>query len=216
MAEELDLSNPEQVVNRSKDLLVLVRDAIDSGVFLADTLPNGHSKNPWLWAHMVRAEARRIIAITPTNRVVSYNLPNSGIKLADNNLYYRVLMAQNGFPPPPGISTARQAFYLQNVDDSFQQLAFLSQPLASIPQSVNLIVGWTIDQRRQPVMSLSKPKGIWVYGQNPKLEWHIKLKIDDGPDGPRFSGSDATNDDIDIRSAFDLSELEEIEITNDW
>ncbi|MGA2284277.1 MAG: hypothetical protein ABSH07_11535 [Candidatus Dormibacteria bacterium] len=207
----LDLDDADQVLAFTARPLRLVRDAFDDGVSFADSHLAGQPSDDHYWSHSVRYRARNLLVDADWDNNgwrFGRRLANSGIEIMGGALALRVLKAIGGGPPHPGLSHARQAYWRQRVAPP--QPTQLSLALAIdgviLINGSNLIVDWDVVAKRQLVLALSKPIGVWRYQTKPKLAWrrHVVFASDDEP---RFLPAD---EDIGVDFPdYDASELDE-------
>jgi hypothetical protein len=196
------LDDPEQVLTYLTVPIRAIRDALDHGVSLADSMLGGLLPfDSHLWAHIARYGACQHLAqVQPDGWECGRKLPNSGIEVICSPLVLRTLKAQGSDPPHPGGNLARRMFWTQG-----QQMRLpLSLGGVRFPEGANFILDWTVNRERVIALALSKPIGTWKYRGTPKLEWRRPVRIADGED-LRFV---PTDEDLSVEPAFDPGEFE--------
>lgn len=197
-----NLDDPEQVLAYLSSPIRAIRDALDHGVSLADSMFSDLSPlDPHLWAHIARYGAcQHLGQLEPDGWERGRDLPNSGIEVVRGPLVLRTLKAQGSDPPHPGSNLARRLFWTQGR----QMRLPLSLGGTLFPEGANYILDWTVDRERVISLALSKPVGIWRYRGTPKLEWRRPVRITDGEE-LRFVPAD---EDLSVEPAFDPGEFE--------
>jgi hypothetical protein len=191
----LDGSN--DVLTFLADPIRAVRAALDHGMSWADTVLDARPRDPHMWAHLVRYEARNELGDGAADWTVS-RLLNSGIEIVRAPLVMRTMKAQDGGPPSPGHSRNRNAYWTQQ--------GSLGLDWAGIKEpefGANLILDWATDADRTLQLCLSKPIGIWKYRSQPKLAWSLPVEFD-ADDVPGFVISEES---VEVEPKFDLDEL---------
>lgn len=199
-----DPSSPDQVLEFLSAPVAQIQEALDDGVSFADERMSGLKPDPYLWAHLVRYQAKQILQKNPSEDWELHQISNSGIEIACGPFVIRTLRSQENRPPNPGASGTRKRFWTQ-----MHQLVFPLDGKAAAPmRGANLILDWTIDQERSVMMALSKPIGTWKYRGQPKLEWRRAL-------APLVAGSKlsfvSAEEDVIVEPHLDLSEFEQEE-----
>jgi hypothetical protein len=196
-----DLNDPEQVLAYLATPIRAVRDALDHGVSLADTMLSGMKYDPYLWTQIVRYGAcQHLAGIDPEGWQRGRELPNNGLEITRGPLVLRTLKAQGSDPPHPGRNLARRAFWTQQM-----RLPLVFEGIAFPVSGANYILDWTVGRERVLSMALSKPIGIWKYRNQPKLEWRRAVRITDD-EGLRFVPAD--EDDLNVEPTFEPGEFE--------
>jgi hypothetical protein len=210
----LDLDNPEEVLNFAVMPLRMIHDAFDDGVSYADTQLEGQPQDSHYWSHSARYRARNVLNEVTWQEGwhLGRDLANSGVEIVRGDLTMRVLKAIGGAPPHPGHNRARQSFWRQKpavVVPTPQQLYFaLAIDGLTLLNGSNLIVDWDVIAKRQLVLALSKPDGVWNYQKKPRLAWRRHVIFGDANE-PRF---DPTEEDIPVEYPdYDVTELDEPE-----
>lgn len=107
-------------------------------------------------------------------------LRNSGMELRRGPVVMRVLKAQYGGPPHPGASLSRRGFYRQQL---------IPLPLdwekVDVTEGAFLLIDWSMGEKREVLLGLSTPAGVWNFQGQPKTEWHMPVEFDSGGD-PKF------------------------------
>jgi hypothetical protein len=198
-----DLEEPEQVLTYLASAIRAIKGGLDHGVSMADSFfADGLMRDPWLWAHLARYGARSHLAgLEPEDWEPGRELANSGLEIKRMPLVLRTLKARGEGPPNPGTNAARRGYWSQS-----PRLP-LKLGDALMPEGANFILDWSVNKERQLFLALSKPIGIWKYGQTPKLEWRKGFEDDD--EGLRFIPSD--EEALPIEDVFDTSEFDEEE-----
>lgn len=163
-----------------------IREALDEGVALADTIfgTNGLDYDPHLWAHIVRCKAhQKLHKLTKDDHwSPGQPLPNSGIEVVKGGFRVRTLKRQGENPPAPGHNRSRKEFWGQGrqKQDQYHQLRISGWSLAAAEsfEGANLILDWAVDDDRSVLLALSKPVGLWAYRGQPKLEWRQPVPLD--------------------------------------
>jgi len=193
-----DPDQPEDVLAYLADGVRAVRDALDEGISFADGILSALPLDPYLWAHLVRYQARAVLTgLEPETWSLGRDLRNSGIEIARGPFTVRALKSQGGGPPHPGGSGARRSFWGQQM-----ALPFDGNEGAV---GANLILDWDAGLDREILLGLSKPIGIWKYRGIPKLEWRRPVEVGEDTE-LRFTPGE---EDVDVEPRFDLTELEE-------
>jgi len=203
-----NLEDPKQVLTYLTPAILAVRTGLDHSVSLADSFfaTNELPFDPWLWSHVARfGTSVHLRKEEPKNEPKEWErgriLANSGIELKRMPLVLRVLKARGDGPPHPGLSLAKKLFYSRN---GFPRLP-ITVGGAIIPEVANYILDWATNKERELFLALSKPTGIWQYGQRPKLEWRRAFTQPEGEDLRFIPGED----DLPTEDVFDPSEFEE-------
>lgn len=152
----------------------------------------------YTWATLVRYWAWQEIEQTQAG---SADLDWKARRLACNGMElecgpYRLRPFKSIFagPPAPGHSEAKRDYYRQQSIPNVLQGSLFDEP--SPAQGANLIIDWSVGAKREPIIALSKPKGIWPYRAIPDLEWRITIRFgdDSDPSGLRFTPPDDDSD----------------------
>ena len=190
-----DNSHPDEVLQWLSDPIRAIRDGLDHGVSLADTIMEDLPFEPHLRAHLTRLGALMHLGdITSDRWSLGRKLPLSGIEVSCEPFTLRVLRSQHGNPPHPGRSQARQRYWCQ--------LPLFSEQW-TMSAGANLILDWSLAEDQSIALALSKPTAIWPYRGAPRLEWR-RAVVDDADAGLKFIPAE---DGTDV--SFDLTELEE-------
>ena len=199
---QLNLHDPDHVLQYISPLLRVISEGLDSGVSLGDSFFSNMEYDALLWCFMVRYGAGIYIrGLDPTDDwEAGPRLPMCGIEIRRLPCIVRVLKAQGDGPPPPGISHRRQEFYAQIAPRLPYPWEYLE---VTGREGANLIVDWAINDRREISLHVSKPNGTWRYGQEQKLEWRREVIIEG--DMPKFTGAEET--DIPVGIVLDVTEL---------
>ena len=193
------LDDPAEALDHLADPLRSVRDCLDDGISWADTTMEGHPPDPYLWSHLARYRARNLLSeVAAGHWSMGRNLANSGIEIVCNPLVVRVLKTQGSTTPHPGRNHARMKYWSQIPSQIRLPLIFGGKPM---PQTPNLIVDWTVGPDKEILLALAKPRGVWKYRGNPRLEWR-RAVIFGAADEPKFVPSD---EDVDVD--YDRDEL---------
>jgi hypothetical protein len=191
------LDDPPQVLAFVTPSLGALRAALDAGISYADTILDRQPFDAYFWSHSVRYHAVQVLDRAPqVDWTVGRKLPNSGIELRQDPVLMRLLKSQGDGPPHPGSSRARRRFYRQQLR--------LPMPWGDLNTSegANLIVDWEVGERREVLLALSKPVGVWDYQGTPSIEWRLPVVF--GNDGEaRFAAMD---DDLELEPQYDIEE----------
>lgn len=169
-----DPDDPRAVVTYLLEPLRQLRDALDGGVSLADSVMDDLDPDNHLWAHLVRHHALSLLRKQRSPAwALGRDLANSGIEIVAGPFILRPLKAARDLPPNPGRNGARQRFW-QQIQPEYRQprLFDLHVPASS---KTNLIADWGLNETRDVVLALSKPQGIWDYEGEPDLEWRTRI-----------------------------------------
>lgn len=124
--------------------------------------------DPHMWAHIARYEAVLSLKADPGPRDWELKLSHhSGIEIQMDGFRVKVGKAAGGGPQSPGRNRARRNFV--------QQLGLLQTLFAA--ERVNLILYWRI-LGGELDLGLCKPKGLWNFRSQPKLEWRQPIQFD--------------------------------------
>lgn len=198
------LEDPDSVLAYLAEPLQAAYECLDDGVSFADGILDGLAHDPHFWANAVRYHARhRLAEMNPRGWQLGRELKNCGIEIRKDPLVFRVLKAQDGGPPHPGLSVSRRRFFSQRTE---QMVIPLEVGGVRIPAVTNLILDWTIGERRSLNLALCKPLGLWRYQGTPKLEWRRHVAFPSGGDRPRFV---APEEEFEIEPRYDLEELDD-------
>lgn len=169
--------------------------AFDRGRAAADEFFSADDKkyDSHLWAHIARYEAvASLRAATHDDYAVSY-LGHSGISITMSSVRVRVCKAIDQGPQSPGRSHRKREF--------FQQLGLA---LWGGDSALNLILYWRVGTEGLQ-LGLCKPRGIWKFRAQPKLEWDLPITYDPLA-GLTFAGDETADVDV-SRIRFDLDDL---------
>jgi hypothetical protein len=160
---------PEHVANYLSDVIAAAWTAFDLGRATAEEFFNDDRPyDPHLYAHLARYQA--LVSLARTKQPRQWHLRplrHSGIEFFKHPFRVRVCKAIDGGPQSPGRSHAARDF--------FQQLR-LGIPLHS-SKTTNLILYWRV-RRGDLDLGLCKPKGLWRFKGQPKLEWRRPVQYD--------------------------------------
>jgi hypothetical protein len=164
-------TEPEHIARYLAEPIAAAWRCFDRGTGAADEFfaaEEHRSDDPHMAAQIARYEARLSLERDAVGAEWELlKLANGGIHIALAPFEVRVLKAYGAGPPNPGKSHARREFY--------QQFAF---SLFSTLDSANLILYWMVRPKNQLLLGLCKPKGVWRFKGQPKLEWRRPLKYD--------------------------------------
>lgn len=146
-----------------------------------------------MWAHIVRYEASLSLRSEPEPHEWQFrSLHHSGIELTQGPFTIRSCKAIGGGPQHPGRNFARREF--------FQQLGF---SLFGGVVAQNLILYWRVNNGGDLELGLCKPKGLWRFKDQPRLEWRLPIAYE-----PLAGLSFPTTDDEDLQILrFDADDL---------
>lgn len=178
-------------------LLTVVFEALESGTLHAREYfeqQGDQPVEPYLYAHLVRYRAKQHLethghAVQFTTDDIAY----SGLQVCFDRYRVRILKADQGDVPAPGISNRRQQFWAQlhlNID----QLSMFED---GTPPPVNLLVIWDVDGRHNLApLTLACPKGGGTHRRSVEVYWHIPIPHPAERVEPQVSSFD--DDDLDI------------------
>jgi hypothetical protein len=188
---------PEAMLAALTGPIAAYRQALDDGVSFADTTMHGLPPCPWTWAQLTRYWAAVGMDRSSIGKPWTVTkMPNNGLEVRLNGWTFRPLKTIDAGPPSPGLSRTRRGYYSQ----------FIQESLFSLESGgLNLLLDWSLDKNRTPVLALSKPSAPWKYKAQPRLEWRrIVTFPEDG--GPTFAPKDS-QEDIDILPVIDEAEF---------
>lgn len=200
MGTMITLDDPDAVLASLAEPIRAIRRALDHGISWATTVLDGIPRDPHMWAHLVRFEARNELGDGAESWRVR-PLANSGIEVVSTPLVMRTMKAQDGGPPSPGHSLARRAYWAQ---DARQRSLGLDWGGIQEPgDGANLVLGWTPGVDGGVELALAKPIATWKYKGQPKLAWSQPVEFDTD-DVPHFI---VAEEDVEVEPKFDLGEL---------
>lgn len=194
---------PEQILAFLGEAIRGLRDALEDGASFADSVMDGSPSDPYLWAHLVRYRARMKLEEHETQSwALGRHLRNSGIEIVQEPVVMRALKSQGDAPPNPGPSRARRSYWTQQLTLPFDVHE------AGSASGANLVVDWALGEKREMLLALSKPIGLWKYRGAPKLEWRLPVVFVDDKELSFQPG----DEDVAVEPVFDLTELDEDDI----
>lgn len=160
--------SPDQVVDDLGPLVPHMYRAIEAGVQEALLFHegNGTSLDPYLFPSIVRWRTRLTllaanVEVAEEQVEVDSGLPNNGILMTAGPYTIRLLKADHGEVPAPGVSRPRQDFW--------------AQPLFGQQPFVNLVVIWDYDAANRSVdLTVACPRSSDVYGN---VELHFSRRL---------------------------------------
>jgi len=162
---------PEHLTQHLAAPIAATWRAFDRGRTSADEFFNSEpsrSFDPHLWAHITRYEAVLSLKSEPAPRDWELRLTHhSGIELTMDGFRIKVGKASAGGPQSPGRNRRRMSYY--------QQLGLLPRLFGS--DQSNLILYWMV-RGGDLELGLCKPKGLWSFRGQPKLEWRQPVRYD--------------------------------------
>jgi hypothetical protein len=193
---------PDEILAALRKPLATYRSCLDDGISFADTVMHNLTPCSFTWSTLVRYHTLNRMS-TATNDTESAwllrLLKNNGLEIKLNGWTVRPLKSFNAGPPAPGQTVARQIFYKQG----FQQTSLydLEVPLC------NFVLDWDVDDKRHPILALSKPQGLWNFRSVPKVEWRRYVEFPN--EGPvKFKPvPDGQDDDINVLPPIDQDEF---------
>jgi hypothetical protein len=171
-ADEAD--EPEHIARFLTEPIAATWRGFDRGRAVADEFfaaQEDREYDPHLWAHLARYEAvlslrREHSDIRASDRQWDLRLPHhSGIEIVKDPFRIRVCKAVGDSPQNPGRNRSRKEF--------FQQLGFS----LFAQTGANLILYWRV-RSDELDLGLCKPKGLWRFRGQPKLEWRCPVHFD--------------------------------------
>lgn len=193
---------PEHIARYLAEPIAAAWRGFDRGRAVADEFFAAEKHRAYdahLWAHLARYEAvlsmRADLAGTPLDvRRWDLRLPHhSGIEIVLEPFRVRVCKAVGDGPQNPGPNRSRREF--------FQQLGL---SLFGGQAGANLILYWRV-RGDDLDLGLCKPKGLWRFKGQPRLEWRRPVHFDP-LEGLTFPSAD---EDVDV---FRLDETETGEV----
>ncbi len=204
--------DPTHVLPVVSNVLATYRRALVSSLSFADTLMGDLPPDGYTWATLVRYWAWQEIKQTQAGSAdldwKARRLACNGMELECGAFRLRPFKSIFAGPPAPGHSEVKRDYYRQRNIPNLWQGSLFDEPLPA--RGANLIIDWSIGAKRDPIIALSKPKGLWPYRGNPDLEWRITIRFgdDSDPSGLRFKPSDDESD-------WDFRKLDRTEIVSD-
>jgi hypothetical protein len=162
---------PAHVAKYLSGAIVVAWQAFDRGRVAADDFFAAEDRrefNPHLWAHIARYEA--VLSLKAESEPHEWDLRlahHSSIEIRQDGFRVRVGKAAGDGPQNPGRNLERKRF--------FQQFGLLGPLFAS--DRMNLILYWRV-VRGELDLGLCKPKGLWSFKGQPKLEWRQPVRYD--------------------------------------
>ena len=133
--------------------------------FFADDARRAH--DPHLWAHLARYEAVLSLKDEPGRDNWGMRWPHhSGIEFEVAPFTVKVCKAMGDGPQSPGRNRVRRQFFQQ-----------FSLSLFGGEHSANLLLFWRVIGNDLQ-LGLCKPKGLWKFRGQPKLEWQCPITYD--------------------------------------
>ncbi len=166
---------PEHIARFLTNPITAAWRAFDRGRAVADEFfaaEGDRAYDAHLWAHLVRYEAALslrsdLATIDQEDREWNLRLPHhSGIEILMDPFRVKVCKAVGDAPQSPGRNRARKQF--------FQQLGL---SLFAAHAGANLILYWRVTNGELE-LGLCKPKGLWRFKDQPKLEWRRPVHVD--------------------------------------
>ncbi len=177
---------PEHLTRYLAEPIAATWRAFDRGRAAADEFfaAQDHREfDPHMWAHIARYEAVLSLKGEPEPKDWELKLSHhSGIEIRKDGFRIKVGKAAGDGPQSPGRNRARTNFV--------QQLGLL-QTLFTVDRA-NLILYWRI-LKGELDLGLCKPKGLWNFRSQPKLEWRQPVRFDPLA-GLRFPTADDTEE----------------------
>jgi hypothetical protein len=165
-------SEPGHVVRHLADPIAAAWRAIDKGRAAADEFFAGEEHahrafDPHMWAHIVRYEAALSMRAEPEDRSWQLHLPHhSGIEFSMDGFRVKVCKAVGDGPQSPGRNRARRHFFQQ-----------FNLSIFGGPEPANLLLYWRVLDGDLD-LGLCKPRGLWKFKGDPKLEWQVPVHYD--------------------------------------
>lgn len=191
-------TTPEAVLSALAEPLAEFRAALDDGVSFADTQMRLGPPCSYTWAALARYwTGYKMEAASKDKPWLIRRLKNNGLEVTLNGWTFRPLKTHDDAPPAPGRNLARRAYYRQQFEQT--RLVFDGNvPGFSSEQNANLILDWTVDAKRHPILALSKPQGYWKYQGVPNLEWRRYVEFPGDGKPAAFSPASDSDDDINV------------------
>lgn len=189
---------PEAIARWLAEPIAATWQAFDIGRTAADEFfaaEDRRAYDPHMWAHIARYEASLSIRAAEKDGWMVRPIHHSGIEFTQGPYTVRVCKAVPGGPQSPGRNFARRQF--------FQQLSLPSFYGRVAP--ANLILYWRVREGALE-LGLCKPKGVWRFRGQPRLEWRCPVQYDPLA-GLSFPVT--PEDDLDVGFRFDEDDLGE-------
>lgn len=202
-----------EVLHDLEDVLVLISQAIDYGIFKAKEFAhrenNGKIDDRSMAAHHARYFAIKYLRFHGHSAVEEaeddpyamssdpYSLqrvPNTGILLKSGRYQIRIRRAQNGGIPAPGESTSRQLYYQQAQGKlNFPDLA--DPP----PKGINLITYWDVVVPYEfSALAIACPKYAKATQSSVEVWWEAPLPLIAHYPIMKYVQSEIDDDDLDL------------------
>jgi hypothetical protein len=201
MTDVVYLEDPDEILDYLDPMIRAFDEALDSGVSEADGFfsVSGHRMNRSLWSHVARYGTCQQLRKIELDGWRWKELPLCGIQMARDPLALRVGRTRDGDVPPPGRSMKKRGYYMQRGPSLGLDFGGVIMPAVS-----NLLLDWDVNERRERILHLSKPAGVWESWESSVLEWRRVVKVDDA--AMRFDGAEET--DVLVESVLDMNELQ--------
>jgi hypothetical protein len=174
----LNIPDKESVLSELSNLFPIVHSALNYAIFKTSEFFEQQEAdqykiiNRYLAPNLVRFYAIQALYNDNDGRFNVVTVPNNGLYLVSNNYSIRILKSCNGQPPVPGHSIARQRYYQQLPQLTFE---FIEHP-DKVDDNVNLLILWevtpTYNLRR---LSLACPKSGELKRDSVTTFWHCLI-----------------------------------------
>lgn len=183
--------SPDKLIERLRESLVDIHEALDHGVSFAQLQDADFSDDPHFRAHCIRIAARKHLERAQglqKNWRLSGSSSNSSIQVTVGNIVLRVHLAQDGQPPGSGHSISRRDFYRQAV-----------LPLESgAGRITNLLLHYQVTSEQELVIHICQPIRDWGIGDPAELAWSRQIDIEELADGSLSFQPTESDDEIDL------------------
>lgn len=180
---------PEHIARYLTEPIAATWRAFDRGRAAADeyfAADDRRTHDPHLWAHLARYEAILGLKSEPAEPERQWTLwfpHHSGIQFEMEPFTVKVCKAMGDGPQSPGRNRARREFFQQ-----------FNLSLFGGAHAANLILYWRV-RKGDLELGLCKPKGLWRFKGQPKLEWQMLITLDPLA-GLKFHGSEENDEEF--------------------
>ena len=193
---------PDEILAELREPLTAYRSCLDDGISFADTAMHNLRPCSFTWSTLVRYHTLSRMSEKANDKDLVWlfhPLKNNGLEIKLNGWTVRPLKSFKAAPPAPGQTLARQSFYRQ---DFYQTSLYdVEVPLC------NFVLDWDVDDKRHPIMALSKPQGLWDFRSVPKIEWRRFVEFPEDGSVKFKPVPDGQDDDINVLPPIDQDEF---------
>ena len=174
---------PREVLSLLLPVAGPLRSSLRKGIAYADEQqPNVDDRNAWFWAHCARFQTGKSLAAAHPQPMVEgweviQGVPNFGIHLRRDLHVARLVRSLGGTTPPAGPNKRRKEAWISVGQCVPQRLPLVSQTNGPPLVPLSLILDWTTDEAREPVVHVGLPVVDWSFHsrENPNLHWRLPL-----------------------------------------